>query len=110
MRSILQRSYIMPICSLLSASSSLAVYLKTRGTFMEDSFWLFSSGIMFALIPYTNLLIGPINLQFRVKDEEFDGDDDKWAELLSDWLTFHTPRALISFALFTVGVCKLVNK
>ena len=107
MRSILRKSFIMPISVLISSSSALAVYYKTRGTSLEDPYWLFSGSLMLGIIPYSASLIGPINLQFQDLNETF-SDDEKCGELFTDWLTFHSPRAAVACALFSVGIYKLV--
>ena len=98
----------MPLAVMVSSGCSFAAYFTTRGTVMEDTFWLASGGLMIALMPYTIAFLAPINGEFIIsKDENFADDDRKWSGLLSDWLTFHTPRAVISFTLFSVGVYKL---
>jgi len=106
MRSILRKSSMMPICALINSASSIALYYKTRGTAREDSYWLLSGGLMLCIFPYTVSLIGPINVQFN-EERDFTSDEDKWSGLLTDWLTFHYPRAALSLTLFAVGVYKL---
>lgn len=108
MRGMLTRSAVMPLSCIAHSATALCLYYKTRGTDMEDRFWLVSGVTMLAMIPYTVKFIAPINGQFRKEPEPtFDDSDEKWRNLLSDWLTFHTPRAILGFTLFSIGVYKL---
>eukprot|EP00111_Clytia_hemisphaerica_P011642 TCONS_00034213-protein len=110
MRGMLMKSSMMPISALLSSFSSLALYFKLRATPNKDQFWLMSGSAMLSLMPLTIYYIGPINAQFRfAKEEDFEQDEEKWNGLLSDWLFYHRPRALLSMALFGVAVYKLVK-
>ena len=101
---------MMPISALLTSFSSLALYFKLRGTPNQDQFWLISGSAMLSFMPVTIYFIGPINAQFRfAKDEDFEQNQEKWNGLLSDWLFYHRPRALLSMALFGVAIYKLVK-
>lgn len=99
----------MPLSQIISCTSALAVYIKTYRTPKHDAYWLASGGLMLAMIPFTIAVVGPINIQFRNDEETFSGDEQKWSDLLSEWLTFHTPRSVIAMSLFSIGVYKLVR-
>ena len=98
---------MMPISALVSSLSTIALHYKLRGTPGEDHFWLVSGSLIMAMNPYTVYFIGPINHKVRFPEKSEDEKD--WGELLSKWLYYHRPRALICAALFGVTVYKLVK-
>lgn len=110
MNSVLKKSIMMPISSLLASLSSIALHYKLQGTTQEDKFWLLSGSLILAMSPYTIYYIGPINSKFRFAEEsELSRDEEAWSERLSDWLFFHRPRALLCAGLFGVTVYKLIK-
>ena len=108
MRSILKRSSLLPITSLVSSVSGLIVFYRSYGTYNEDKFYLVAPLITASLLPYTAMFLMPINEHFVASGETFEGTDEKWTALLKEWKKFHLPRSVICASLFSVAVYKLV--
>ena len=109
MGAILKKSSILPLSSMICGASSIALYASEYGKPGEDRFHLATGMLMIALIPYTMKFLGPINDQFCREGETYEGNDKKWADLLSDWKKWHFPRVVLCGSLFAVSVYKLVK-
>lgn len=108
MRSILKRSSLLPITSVISSLSGLVVFYRSHGTYNEDKFYLVAPLITASLVPYTAMFLMPINEHFVAQGETFEESDEKWTALLKEWKKFHLPRSVICASLFSIAVYKLV--
>lgn len=108
MKSILQRSSVHPALSVISSVAGLVVFYKSYGSRDEDKFYLISPLVTAGLIPYTVMLLLPINKHFLAPGETFEGTDEKWRVLMKDWSKWNLPRAVVCASMFSLAVYKLV--
>ena len=85
-RAVMQQ---VPLLLTSSASSLVAFYLA------RDTKHLAASGLMFAILPYTLLIMLPINKQLI--DQCVDRDSRHTEQLLDKWGRLHAVRSVLSF-------------
>ena len=93
---ILPRARPMPLSVILGTASSFGAYVLSRQNGKGDLAWLAGAIVFGATLPYTAVLIGPINGSI-LKDEVAESDARR---LLAKWLNYHWIRTVAIFGLF----------
>lgn len=79
------------LAAIASVSSAVAYFGGDR-----DQKWLIAGLLMFSILPYTKLVMMPIN--YPLLDPSIDRDSDKTKSLLEQWGSRHLVRTLLSLA------------
>ncbi len=87
---------------MLGGFSAMAVWLTG-----SSAWWLAGASLLLMLIPYTLLLVLPINN--RLLSPDLEKDSERVAKLLVRWGRLHTVRSLLGLMSFLIFIILLVR-
>ena len=105
MKEMLTNSSPMPITIVVGAASAAGAYFLTRGTSKEDAGWLAGAALFGAVLPYTGMVIVPMNS--RVWKDEVPPSEAP--SLMKHWLNMHWIRTAVTLGLFGYFTYKLAQ-
>ena len=105
MKHVLTNSSPMPVTIIVGTASATGAYLLTRGTSKEDIGWLVGAALFGAVLPYTSMIIMPMNS--RVWKDEVPPSEVQ--SLMKHWLNMHWIRTAAALGIFGYFTYKLTQ-